>query len=72
MSPPPTRTSLASPPEKSVATSRHGGGLLSLAECRRILGRGCTLTDEEIETSRDQLTLLADAAIDAFLDGTEE
>jgi hypothetical protein len=45
---------------------------LSVAACRRLLGPGCTLTDEEIETLRDQLGLLADAAIDAFLEAKDD
>jgi hypothetical protein len=40
----------------------------SVALCRRLLGAGCPLTDEEIEMLRDELTILADAAIDALLE----
>ena len=47
--------------------STAGCSPLTIAACRRLLGRGCTLTDEEVEMLRDELTILADAAIDAFL-----
>jgi hypothetical protein len=44
---------------------------LPVATCRRLLGCDCTLTDEEIEVLRDELTILADAAIDALLEEHE-
>lgn len=40
-------------------------GMLSLARCREIVGRG---SDAELELARDQLYALADVAIRAFLD----
>jgi hypothetical protein len=44
----------------------------SVDQCRRLLrGAGATLTDEEIEAVRDQIAILADAAIDAFLEGRD-
>jgi hypothetical protein len=46
--------------------------MLTVAACRRLLGSGCTLTDEEIEMLRDELTILADAAIDALLEARDE
>ena len=68
------------PPDKSVAAlGRQQGehaaapkGLLGITSCRRILGPDCALSDEEIETLRDQLTILADVAIDGFLDAKDE
>jgi hypothetical protein len=40
--------------------------MLSLNRCREILGKDCTLTDEELTMLRDQLYVIAEVALDAF------
>jgi hypothetical protein len=40
--------------------------VLTLKRCREILGKDCTLTDEELEMLRDQLYVIADMALDAY------
>ena len=40
--------------------------MLSIERCRKILGKDCTLTDEELKMLRDQLYLVAEVALDAF------
>lgn len=37
--------------------------MLSVQQCRSILGKNCSLADSEIETLRDQLYGLADIAL---------
>ncbi len=43
--------------------------MLSLKECRRILGPDCRLTEEELRELRDQLHELAILAVDAWVEG---
>ena len=40
--------------------------MLSLSRCRALLPQACALSDHELEALRDQLALLAHAAIDVF------
>ena len=69
MSARPAPTPLDLPARRSVhVVARDCADSLTVAECRRILDPRCTLTDEEIEIVRDQLTLLANVAIDALLE----
>lgn len=42
--------------------------MLSLEQCRRLLGPGCELSDEELERLRDELYALADIAVAGFVD----
>jgi len=42
--------------------------MLSLKQCRKILGRKSKLTDQELEKLRDSMYGLADIAIQAFLE----
>ena len=42
--------------------------MLSAQQCRKILGTGCSLTDSEMETLRDQLYCLAEVALTALPD----
>ena len=41
--------------------------MLSLEQCRRILGANCNLNDSELELLRDQLYGLADVSIELFV-----
>jgi hypothetical protein len=54
-----------SAPLLSHGVERHNKRL-SIQQCRRTLGRDCTLTDSEIESLRDQMYFLADVVLDAF------
>ena len=38
--------------------------MLSIEECRRLLGESCPMSDKELTQVRDQLYLIADLAID--------
>ena len=38
--------------------------MIDLRRCREILGPGCQLTDEQLESLRDHLTVLANIALD--------
>jgi len=40
---------------------------LSLARCRQLIGRGCSLTDDELVMLRDHLTALADIVTESLL-----
>ena len=40
--------------------------MLTLEQCRKVLGPECKLSDSELEALRDQLYGLADIAIEAF------
>jgi hypothetical protein len=40
--------------------------MLSVKNCRRILGSSCPLTDEEIEELRNQIRKLAELAFEAI------
>jgi hypothetical protein len=42
--------------------------MLSLDQCRQILGPECQLTDGELEQLRDELYALADIALTSFLE----
>jgi hypothetical protein len=42
--------------------------MLSLEQCRKLLGPGCKLSDSELEALRDQLYGLADIAIETFIE----
>ena len=42
--------------------------MLSVQQCRKSLGTGCSLTDSEMETLRDQLYCLAEVAVTALPD----
>lgn len=37
--------------------------MLSIQHCRRILGSGCALTDQELEALREQLYSLSNVAV---------
>jgi len=41
--------------------------VLSIEQCRKVLGPACELTDSALESFRDQLYGLADIGIDLFL-----
>lgn len=45
--------------------------MLTLKRCREILGKDCTLTDEELEMLRDQLYVIADLALTAYEDAPD-
>ena len=40
--------------------------MLSVQQCRKILGNGSSLTDSEVETLRDQLYCLAEVVVTAL------
>ena len=40
--------------------------VLSVSQCRKILGPSCALDDSEVEVVRDQLYSLAEVVIDYF------
>ena len=42
--------------------------MLSVQQCRKILGNGYSITDEELEVLRDQLYGLANVAVKALSD----
>ena len=42
--------------------------MLTLEQCRKVLGTGCKLSDTELEALRDQLYGLADIAIETFIE----
>lgn len=54
------RASLAREPSRGA----HGPGPLSLADCRQILGPGCTASDEDLAYARDALVTLAHLILD--------
>lgn len=39
--------------------------MVSIKDCRRLMGSDCSLTDADIEAMRDQLQVLADVALRA-------
>jgi hypothetical protein len=45
--------------------------MISLDECRKLLGPTCELSDEELERLRDDLYALADIVVTAFLERRE-
>lgn len=42
--------------------------MLSLKQCRKILGKSCKLSDRELEELRDSMYGLADIVIEAYLE----
>ena len=42
--------------------------MLSIQQCRKLLGNSCPKTDEELEDLRDQLYGFANVAVTAFSD----
>jgi hypothetical protein len=42
--------------------------MISVEQCRRILGEGCRASDNELERLREQLYALADIATSAYLE----
>jgi hypothetical protein len=45
--------------------------MLSLQECRKILGSSCTLSDSALEQYRDDLYAFADIAYEAIINNTQ-
>ena len=42
--------------------------MLTVKQCRKLLGKTCRATDEEIETARDHLAFIAEIGIDLYLE----
>jgi hypothetical protein len=52
-----------------AAAESDGGSRLSLQSCRRLLGGvGASMSDDEVETLRDQLYALADVVLETVLE----
>ena len=46
--------------------------MLTVEQCRKLLGKNCTLSDPELEALRDSLYKLADVAVETFLEQCEK
>lgn len=42
--------------------------MLTLEQCRKLLGNDCSLSDVELEALRDAMYKLADVAVETFLE----
>jgi hypothetical protein len=51
-----------------MAEDSIAGNVMSLEECRRILGPDCTLSEAELKTLRSDLYLLAEVVVAMFLE----